>query len=168
MKKVVIGVAGLALLASAVAFAPRVRAQDHVPTLSTMRARAQTSLPDVLTLHGAGSSIGVTVNDRANDGVVVVTVRESGPAARAGLRAGDRIVDFDGERVRSTRQFVRLVRETPPTHTVKATIVRDGARRTIELKPEAGRVTLEGLSDIARRIEQSLRALCTKYGWSWT
>src|SRR6185295_16118033 len=37
---------------------------------------------------------------------------------------------------RSTRQFTRLVRETPPGRTVKMTIVRDGSRRTLDITPE--------------------------------
>ena len=42
-----------------------------------------------------------------------VRVDEDGPAARAGLQAGDVVVEYDGERVRSARQFTRLVQETP-------------------------------------------------------
>ena len=38
------------------------------------------------------------------------------------------IVEFDGEHVRSARQFGRLVQETPPGRAVKATITRDGQR----------------------------------------
>jgi serine protease Do len=103
---------------------------------------------DLLTLVGPGSAIGVTVTELPTDaaaaakvtsGVRVQTVQEGMPAARAGLKIGDIVVEFDGERVRSVAQFTRLVRETPPNRTVKATIVREGARQTLDVTPEAGR-----------------------------
>ena len=69
-------------------------------------------------LAGDRTEIGATVADCAGDaskpeaGVVVEDVRNNGPAAKAGLRKGDVITAFDGERVRSARQFERLVEET--------------------------------------------------------
>ena len=41
------------------------------------------------------------------------TVTPDGPADKAGIKGGDTITEFDGERVRSTLQFSRLVQETP-------------------------------------------------------
>src|SRR5262245_49080071 len=46
-------------------------------------------------------------------GVFIEDVQEDSPAAKAGIKDGDVVVEFDGERVRSTRQFTRLVQETP-------------------------------------------------------
>jgi hypothetical protein len=55
------------------------------------------------------------------------------------------------------------VRESPPTRTVKATIVRDGARRSVDVRPETGSVTRDGFTRIGRHIEQHLRYLRAKY-----
>ena len=66
-----------------------------------------------LPLVGPGSSIGVTVRD-ADSGVVVQEVRADSPASRAGVKEGDVVTEFDGERARSAAQFTRLVRETAP------------------------------------------------------
>ena len=98
-----------------------------------------------LITEGRGSSIGVAVRDSDTDeagkagtnGVVVQEVREGTPAARAGVRTGDLIVDFDGERARSASQLTRVVRETAPGRAVKMTIVRDGSRQTLDITPEA-------------------------------
>jgi len=98
-----------------------------------------------LTLEGLGSAIGISVRDADADetrragttGVIVQSVREGTPAARAGLREGDMVVEFDGERARSARQFTRIVRETAPGRPVKATVVREGSRRTFDITPEA-------------------------------
>jgi serine protease Do len=95
-----------------------------------------------------GSRIGVSVRDveagdsaraKPQSGASVEDVRAGSPAEKAGIRQGDVVTDFDGERVRSARQFARLVDETPAGRTVKATIVRDGQRKDIEVTPEADR-----------------------------
>ena len=51
-------------------------------------------------------------------GAMVNEVDEGSPAAKAGLAANDVILEFAGERVRSTAQLRRLVRETPPGRTI--------------------------------------------------
>src|SRR5262252_9457287 len=99
---------------------------------------------DMMVLAGRGAEIGVQVADSKTEGVLIEEVRPDSPAEKAGLKKADTIVEFDGERVRSTRQFGRLVQETPPGKTVKATIVRDGQRKTVDITPQDGR---GGLSD---------------------
>ncbi len=100
---------------------------------------------DILTLRGPGSSIGVEISEldaekakssAVENGVVVNSVRPDTPASRAGFQAGDIVVEFDGEAVRSVRQFRRLVEETRPGHEVKATVVRDRIRRALTVTPE--------------------------------
>ena len=96
-------------------------------------------------LPGArGSLIGVSIEEvetpeasgAPNEGAYVNDVREGTPAADAGFEAGDVVVEFDGERVRSATQLARLVRETPSGREVSATVVRDGVRRTFAVTPE--------------------------------
>jgi serine protease Do len=71
---------------------------------------------------------------------VVEQVQPDSPAEKAGLKRSDVIVEFDGERVRSVRQFGRLVQETPPGRTVKATVMRDGRRQDLQIAPREGGV----------------------------
>ena len=114
-----------------------------VHTQSTPRAVA----PRALDLFGArGSQIGVTIRDvEDNDakagkmagqgGVVIDDVAEDSPASKAGLKKGDIVVEFDGERVRSVRQFTRLVQETPAGRRTQASVVRDGQKINVTLEP---------------------------------
>ena len=67
-------------------------------------------------------------------------MNEDSPAEKAGIKAGDIVVDYDGERVRSARQFTRLVQETPEGRSVAIGIVRDGKKQTVNATPEAGRM----------------------------
>jgi serine protease Do len=85
-------------------------------------------------------------------------VREGTPAARAGFRPGDVVVEFDGERIRSARQFSRLVRETPPGRAVSAAVLRGGSREAVTVTPEA-RTAGNLAPDLADRIERGLRRL---------
>jgi serine protease Do len=129
MKKVAIGGLAVVIIAAA-AFA-------MTPAAAAQRRDRAVQLPDILTL-GPGASIGVTVRDQAGDatGVLIESVREGTPATRAGLQRGDIVVEFDGEQARSARQFIRLVRETPPGRVVRMTVLRDGSKRTVEITPE--------------------------------
>jgi len=98
---------------------------------------------------GSGSQIGVTIRDFTEEdlkgkaagtgGVVIERVEDDSPAAKAGLKSGDVVVEFDGERVRSTRQFVRLVQETPLGRPIQAAVMRDGQRVTLSVQPREGR-----------------------------
>ena len=97
-----------------------------------------------------GSRIGLTIdevadNDGAEEGAVVLEVRRESPASSAGFTAGDIIVEFDGERVRSARQLTRLVRETPAGRTVGTTVVRDERQVELEVTPEPGAAAMMAL-----------------------
>jgi serine protease Do len=130
------GVVLLGLAALVVVAAPVVRGQSAEPYISL---RSQ-----VL----GGAQIGVTVRDVDEAdvsreslpnlaGVVVTEVRSDSPAAEAGVKAGDVIVNFDGERIRSASHFARLVRETPEGRGVDMTVMRAGAEVALEVAPEA-------------------------------
>jgi len=71
------------------------------------------------------------------------------------------VVEFDGERIRSARQFARVVRETRPDRPVRMAYLRGGTRNTAEITPVAR--DLGELGDlgarISRQVEQGLRAL---------
>ena len=90
-----------------------------------------------------GGRIGASVRDlaeadkSASAGVYVEEVRPDGPAAKAGLRQGDIITRFAGETVRSVRQLMRLLQETPAGRTVTATVVREGKTTDLSLVPES-------------------------------
>jgi S1-C subfamily serine protease len=84
---------------------------------------------------GRGSQIGVMVED-AQAGVRIHDVDPESPAAKSGLREGDIVVEFDGERVRSARQFSRLVEESVPGRSVKLAVTRDGQQQTLDITPE--------------------------------
>jgi serine protease Do len=102
---------------------------------------------DILASRGLasrGGEIGVSVRDvdsakggsgSAPNGVLIEDVSSGSPAEKAGIKKGDLVVEFDGERVRSVRQFMRLVQETPPGRRVAAALARDGQRVNVTVEP---------------------------------
>ncbi len=101
-------------------------------------AGGQTQPRELTVLEGRGGEIGVRISDTKSGGVEITDVQPASAAARAGLKAGDVILQFDGERVRSSRQFVRLVQETPPGRTVAATVSRDGKKQDVQITTSEG------------------------------
>lgn len=68
-------------------------------------------------------------------GLLITTVAENSPAARAGLKAGDVITDAEGERIESSGDLSRAInRKTDGDVTL--TVVRDRSQRTIRVTPE--------------------------------
>jgi serine protease Do len=65
-------------------------------------------------------------------GALVTDVPE-GPAAEAGMEAGDVIMSFDGKPVEDTRGLVRQVGNTAVGKTVRVVVFRDGKTQTLKV-----------------------------------
>jgi serine protease Do len=71
------------------------------------------------------------LNLKDERGVEVSNLAEGGPAAKAGIKQGDVVLEFNGQAVEGTAQFQRMVRETPVGRQVKITVWRSGAAQTL-------------------------------------
>src|SRR5262249_12730001 len=65
------------------------------------------------------------------EGALVTSVREGSPAAAAGLKSGDVIVEYDGRKVARASELPRAVAETPVGKHVTLKVVRDGTPLTL-------------------------------------
>lgn len=94
---------------------------------------------------GGGSYLGVSLReidaDRAKElklkeeaGVEITRVEDDSPASKAGLKAGDVVLAYNGQRVEGMEQFSRFVRETPAGREVKLLVSRDGNTQTLAAK----------------------------------
>jgi len=166
-----IGGAGFASLAVIVAAAVTVAGM-----MAVRPAEAQEPNVVVRSLgsFGSSASIGVSIRDVTGEdavkakmaqpaGVYVESVREGSPAAKAGFQAGDIVVDFDGERVRSASHFTRLVQESVPSRQVAAVVLRGTSRQTVTVVPDAsgGLNVLSGdtrvrLQNLGKQVERDL------------
>jgi S1-C subfamily serine protease len=117
---------------------------------STLSAYAQPPVPRggpidierrIVVSDDEGARLGLLARDTtgtASAGVTVTQLTGGSPAEKAGLRRGDVITSYDGEKVRSVRQFTRLVRESVPGRAVPVLVQRDGKVQTLSVTPEAG------------------------------
>ncbi len=66
----------------------------------------------------------------------VIGAMEPGPAARAGMKIGDRLVEVNGEPVPSWERLVETISKSPGK-AVRVTVEREGARHEFEVTPDA-------------------------------
>lgn len=67
-------------------------------------------------------------------GILVAQVSEDSPAEKAGLKVGDLIVQYKGEKVTEVADFRNRVALTSPGSRANLTVIRDGKRKVINVK----------------------------------
>jgi len=129
----------------------RTSRSDKPPVEHKPRTEERTIRRQLGVFGSREAQIGVSIRDLDADtaaaaatGAVVERVAPDSPAERAGIKVGDVITGFDGEKVRSARQLARLVNETPPGRTVPAAVLRDGKSVDLKITPEAGEMAHAG------------------------
>jgi len=121
-----------ACLMAATAIAPAAFAQQQPRTREAQ----------VFTMQVGGSYLGIggmditperakALNLKDDRGVELSQIDPEGPAAKAGLKEGDVIVEFNGQPVQSWTQLKRVVQETPIGRQVKIVVWRSGGTQTL-------------------------------------
>ncbi len=82
---------------------------------------------------------------KSTEGILVARVEENTPAARAGLRTEDVIVEFGGKKVTNVQKFRIMVAETHPNESVEIKVIRKGREKTLRAK--IGEYPSEGQSE---------------------
>ena len=133
-----------------------------VPPVMDMRAFSMGSL-------GKGSYLGLNVKEidanrakelklREENGVEITQVEDDAPAGKAGLKVGDVVVEFNGQRVEGTEQFVRMVRETPVGRQVKLGVNRQGTAMTMSATIAQRSSRLTGMTaPAARKLAEDMK-----------
>jgi S1-C subfamily serine protease len=120
--------------------AARQKLEDAAHEVAELSTQLGKPLVDRLMLMGEGPThaiIGVQLDASASkDGAVVRDVSPGGPAAEAGIRAGDVIVSVNGTGVkteRSAAEVARLMRSVEPNSKVKIRVLRAGKALDFEV-----------------------------------
>jgi len=67
----------------------------------------------------------------AERGVVLGKIVPDSPAAKAGLKENDVVMEINGQRVEGAAQFRRMIHEIPSGRSIQLTVWRDGRTQTI-------------------------------------
>lgn len=158
MKNLKFGVFCFGLLIAAATVVSSISAQARVQ----VEPRARNGR-ELMVLDGRGSQLGVMVSDvevtAPAGGVTIDQVNDNSPAEKAGIKPGDVVVEYDGERVRSARQFTRLVQETPEGRTVKVGLLRDGKRQTVDATPANSEMSWDFGPEVDRALREAERGM---------
>lgn len=101
--------------------------------------------PQAPAAPGKMSFLGVGIQDISSErakqlnlpeeaGVEITYVEMNSPAASAGLKVGDVVLQYNGQHVEGTEQFTRMVLETPEGREVKLQVFRGGASQALSAK----------------------------------
>ncbi len=103
-------------------------------------------------------------------GILVAHVGEGSPAARAGLREGDVIVEYQGRPVEDVGSFRNRVSLTEPGTTQSLTILRNGERKTLKVTigklaeaPEFAPAQPQALDEIGLTVQTLTPELAQKF-----
>jgi hypothetical protein len=73
----------------------------------------------------------------SNDGLMLDGVREESPAAKAGLKAGDKVVKMAGRDVKNVYDYTQALSEMKAGQEYEVELIRAGQRMTLKITPEA-------------------------------
>ncbi|MEZ4403179.1 MAG: M20/M25/M40 family metallo-hydrolase [Kofleriaceae bacterium] len=125
-----VNAAGLAVVADVVADVAL--AVDAAPALTYQKVAAPPAVGDVPMRGGSLGTIPAYGDDGKIAGVLLSDVVPDGPAAKAGLKKGDRIVKIGVTDVRNVSDLMLVLGEAAPGQEAAVVFLRDGARQTVK------------------------------------
>jgi membrane-associated protease RseP (regulator of RpoE activity) len=75
----------------------------------------------------------VSLKTGSNEGALILSIDQDGPACKAGLKANDVIVALNGKKVQNAGQLAEMMRNMQGGKAANLTVVRDGTRRDVKV-----------------------------------
>jgi Tol biopolymer transport system component len=100
--------------------------------LSYQRVAMPPPRGDVRQRGGSLGTIPAYGDTGAEPGMILGDVRPGGPADKAGLRSGDRIIRIDSAEIRSVSDLMFVLREASPGQKARITVMREGKKLTVD------------------------------------
>jgi S1-C subfamily serine protease len=129
----VIGIPTLAALDPEFGATPAPGIGFAIPSITVIRIADQLISSGKVTRSGR-AFLGIRVTSVVGGGVLVASVERGGPAARAGIKAGDVIVKVANTPVTNTDELAAALAGVKPGTTIPIEVVRNGRKLTIKVK----------------------------------
>lgn len=130
---------GAALLAAGIALSPAAVTAQSLETpqlvaasVPLIHAKSQGYLGVLVTDMDADAAAKLKLKDTR--GALVTLIDHDAPAAQAGIRVNDVLLQLNGQAIENADQFSRMLREIPAGTTVSLVISRDGNTQTIAVE----------------------------------
>lgn len=118
-----------------------VAAEEKNPTTAKQPSDAPVTTPKAQVYLGlAVSSLPAALTSQLPDtlgegrGVLVIEVSPDSPAAKAGIKAHDVLVNYDEQKLFSPEQLIKLVRGDKPGREVTISLIRKGEAESVKVK----------------------------------
>lgn len=85
-------------------------------------------------IQGIDADLQQALGLKDRHGALISSVAAAGPAAQAGLERGDVVVEFAGQAVTDAGLFRNRVAAEPPGSTQRLVVVRDGQRKSLDVR----------------------------------
>jgi serine protease Do len=154
-RKYILPLVGAGVLASGLAMLPALSAHPQKSSLDSCQPQQPQTLiwgdapmfDEEQALHsvfGGSSWLGVETTEVTADkvkqlklpaehGALLGKIVPESPAAKAGLRENDVVLEINGQRIEGTAQFRRMIREIPAGRATQLTIWRDGRSQNVNV-----------------------------------
>jgi hypothetical protein len=113
-------------------------AEEVISTLATNEHRPEyVYVPSPVMTFGGGPKMGLLI-DYGSDkkGVLLEGVSPEGPAAKAGLKAGDLIISIADRPVTNVTTYMEIMRQQKPGQTLPVIVERGGKKVTVQVTPK--------------------------------
>ncbi|MBN1878851.1 Do family serine endopeptidase [bacterium] len=87
-----------------------------------------------VTIQSITPDLAEGLNLSSTEGAIIAEVVGDGPAAEAGIEAGDVILEFDGMKIRDSGHLSQVVASTPVDKKVKLEFLRNGKKKSADIK----------------------------------
>ncbi|MFA7172073.1 MAG: Do family serine endopeptidase [Kiritimatiellia bacterium] len=95
-------------------------------------------------------------------GVLIADVMEDGPAAKAGIKSGDIMIELNGEKIKDNQSFRSNVARIMPNRKAEFVIIRDGKRKKVSIEVDlmpGDEVSAESQDQILDKVGFKLQSL---------
>lgn len=109
-------------------------------------------------MQDINSKMAEALNLSSTDGVIVAQVEPNSPASKAGIKEGDVIVGFDGNRIKNSVDLKNKVATSRPGSKAKVSVLRDGEAKTLTLVlDEKGGSNTEKTTSGSKNLSEQLK-----------